>query len=237
MDRPPDEQEPERLRGREGQGRRPGVESTRVHPQRHDVDAIRGDAGVDVAVADEAAVRPDLVDLAAHRADPVPGHAAELPRLDDHPVPRRRRSERRRPLMRHVRRDRTSRRAMEALLQRRPRRDQRQVMAPRDQPQAKLAVDLRERMQAELRPFPDDPGARPPPGSPRRPRASSSQAVPTSSAERPSRAAACSRVRYASSGMSRVRRRLIAIAPTATVGSGGRPPPYDRARYADRGSD
>ena len=45
-----------------GNGADPGMESSRIDPQGHDVDPVRRHAAGDVAVPDEARVGPDLVD-------------------------------------------------------------------------------------------------------------------------------------------------------------------------------
>ena len=78
----------------------PGREGLRVDPQRHDVDPVRRQSGVEVDVADGPAVGPDLV-RAERRRQPGPGQAAVLPRLEERPPPRRRRLEPWRPAVRH----------------------------------------------------------------------------------------------------------------------------------------
>src|SRR5438067_1756718 len=60
------------------------------------------DAALHEAVPHPPAGHPDLIDLPAHRLDPGPGQATELPVLENHPRPGRGWRELRRPLVADV---------------------------------------------------------------------------------------------------------------------------------------
>ena len=166
---PPTNRNLKRRRSAAAAARRPGRNSSASTPSGHDVDPVGRDAACDEAVADEA-VGTHNSSTRLRRGPTQARHAAVLPGLHHHPVPRRRR----RPVRRPGVPDLDVRRATAA----RPagrrtsptpapggisgpggHRDQGQFVAAPDQPPAQGAVDPGERVPLPERPLPDDRGA------------------------------------------------------------------------------
>ena len=164
-DRPADEQEPEAWSRRQRQRLQPGPEDLGIDAQRHDVHALGWDAGLEVAIADRPAIRPDLVDPAEHR-QPGSGQAADTPKAASAPTGRLRRVEPRRPLVPHVhlRRPPSGRaRRRQSRIERKPlgrdlvpaaRPDQPQVMPPLEQRRQIARFTSRQRVQPLEIPLP-----------------------------------------------------------------------------------
>src|SRR6516225_7781176 len=89
------------MAGREYQRLEPKSEDIGIDAERNDVNPLSGHSGLEITIANVAAVSPDFIDAAQH-GQPTLRQTAEFPRLHEHPFAAPRRFQVRRPLVPHV---------------------------------------------------------------------------------------------------------------------------------------